>query len=260
MITYLKRKFFTILGKTPATMEMVSYWKTNDKVEAKLYHNEKGVLVMQMVGEKYPFPGFPRGHILFGSLSKLKHEIKNQMFNDSWKMLEEGKSKEEINERIKKEVLPNIFTLLESQKYDIVPSNRLVEPVREIHRAWTKVGQGENSLKLRDVMCHVLQEDDAYRFRVQWLASYFPRWWGCSVKLFEKALMIMEHAEIIGDMKERIRLLRRILLTVLSDDSMRNQFYALCKEINWKRVRLSKADRYFFRGKYFRCDLDKFEY
>ena len=80
------------------------------------------------------------------------------------------------------------------------------------------------------------------------------------MKLFEKALMIMEHAEIIGDMKERIRLLRRILLTVLSDDSMRNQFYALCKEINWKRVRLSKADRYFFRGKYFRCDLDKFEY
>ena len=259
--TFIKRKLYKLLGHTPATMPMVRYWKTGEAVSAKLIHDEAGRLVMQMEGEDEVFPGFPRGYLLFGKLSKLKHEIKNQIFNDSWRMLEDGVPTKLIAQKIKEKVLPNIFAILEDQKYDLVPENKLSPAVKEIHRAWTKVGRG---LKLRDVLCHILQEDDAYRWRVQWLAGYFnPNAWyffGNPVKAFQIALEWLEVAEVIGDMKERQRLLKRVLLALIEDEGFKRSFLAFYKEVDWKKVRLTKADKYFFRGKYFKVDLDKFEY
>lgn len=250
-------------------MESVKYWKTKDRVEARLIHDENGLQVLKMEGEKYPFPGFPRGHILFGKLSKLKHEIKNRIFNDSWKLLEEGKPLKI------RETLPNIFTLLEDQKYDIVPPDKLVPPVKEIHRAWTKIAKSDSSRKLRDVLCHIIQEDDGYRFRTMDMAEYFnPNlWWkkiyrfifrknyaDSIIKDLEIALIIIENCEIIGDMKERQRLLKRVLLAVLQDRGFRKSFEELCREIDWKKVYLTKADRYFFRGKWYKTDYRLFDY
>ena len=250
MIT-LKRLFFKLIGKTPADMEMVRYWKQKGAVEAKVM-TVNGVTVMQMEGEKYLFPGFPRGYLLFGKLSKLKHEIKNQIFNDSWAKLESGDTKvvEHVNS-----VLPNIYELFEGYKYDVLPPENMVSSVREIHRAWTKVNPDS---KLRDIVCFIFQEDDAYRFRFQWMASYFGT--GNAVQKLKRGLTWMEDAEIIGDMKERVRLIRRIMLEILIDPKNKYFLEKLFREINWNRVKLTKADKYFFRGKYFKVDFDKFDY
>jgi hypothetical protein len=120
-------------------------------------------------------------------------------------------------------------------------------------------------LLLRDLITYVLQEDDSYRFRLQWVAGYFnPNSWfqlfSNPISLFEKALMLLENAEVIGDMKERIRLFRRIILTLLTNDVWRGWFIKLSNEIDWKKVRMTRADKFFFRGKYFKVDLDRFEY
>lgn len=141
----------------------------------------------------------------------------------------------------------------------MLPPTKMCAPVREIHRAWTKVAKTEHSRKLRDIFCHIMQEDDAYRFRLQWMAQFFkPRWWGDNIKRFEKAMQFMEHAEVIEDMKERQRLWRRILLVCYRQ--MRPEFESFMREVNWKKVHLSDADKFFFRGKWFKVDLDKFEY
>lgn len=246
-------------------MPMVQYWKHKDKVQAKLMRAPDGSTIMQMDGEAFAFPGFPRGHLLFGSLSKLKHEIKNQIFNTLWAKLEVGLPEEQVGQKVRL-ILPNIFAILEQQKYELVPPQRMCVPVREIHRAWTKVAPSKQSLLLRDTICHIIQEDDSYRFRIQWLVTYFnPSSWhmrllGNPVEQFEKALQMLEHGEVISDMKERIRLLRRILVAVLKDPVWRENFLNLCKEIDWKKVKLSDADKFFFRGKYFKVDLDKFDY
>lgn len=251
---------------TPADMPMVKYWKTNSSVQAKVIKAADGSTIMQMEGERYAFPGFPRGHVLFGKLSKLKHEIKNQVFNDSWAKLENGTPEIEIGRDIRETILDRIFPYLEEQKYDLLPPEKMCVPVRELHRAWTKIATSEKSLKLRDTMCHILQEDDAYRFRVQWLVMWFnpSRWYmrflGDPIQQLEKTLVMLEQAEVIGDMKERIRLLRRIVLAVLKDPVWRDNFSKLCNEIDWKKVQMSKADKFFFRGKWFKVDLDKFEY
>src|SRR3990167_11556582 len=89
------RWFFKLIRSNPSKLPMVRFWKFKESVAAKLTKNKDGALVMMMEGEDEVFPGFPRGHLLFASLSKLKHEIKNQMFNEAWRLLEEGKSNDE---------------------------------------------------------------------------------------------------------------------------------------------------------------------
>jgi hypothetical protein len=248
--------------------EMVSYWKTKESVEAKVTTAEDGHYIMWMDGEKYPFPGFPRGSILFSTVSKLKHEIKNQIFNTAWYALEDGKPKDEVIRDIKQKVLPEIQKLTEERRLLLLPPRRMVPAVREIWRAFEVVGEGNPKIQsLKETLCLILQEDDAYRFRVGWIVKFFNpssltwRMFGKNlIKTFDFALQMLEHGEVIDDMKERIRLLRRILLLVLEDEQIRGYFEAFCKEVDWNKVKLTEADKYFFRGKYFKVDYPEFEY
>ena len=245
-------------------MEMVSYWKDKESVTAKVTNAEDGSLIMCLEGEKYPFPTYPRGHLLFGPLSKLKHEIKVQIFNENWWKLEAGVSKKEVIKDIKSKLFNEIAEIAELSKYDMLPLNKMTPSVREIYRAWTKIAP-EKTYPLRDYLCFILQEDDGYRMRLQWLVEYFNpnAWylrWVNPIELFEKALNMIEQAEVIGDMKERERLLRRILLVCLEDNTIGDLFVKLCREIDWNKVKLTEADKYHFRGKYFKVDYKIIEY
>lgn len=242
-------------------MPMVKYWKTSSSIPAKVTI-ENGALVMKMEGEDETFPGFPRGHSLFGSLSPLKHQIKNQIFNDSWKKLEDGISHDVIISDIKRILSTGLTEFWENVRYDAVPPQKMVKAVKEIWRVLTILEKEEPKIRpIKEMLCFILQEDDAYRFRVQWLFDIFrPRWWINPVKWFSIALTELENAEIIGDMKERQRLLKRILLLILEDKKILYFFKRFCSLVDWKKVRLSKADRYHFRGKWFKTDWMYFEY
>lgn len=252
---------------------MVSYWKTKESVKAKVTLDPRGHYVMLMQGEKYPFPGFPRGQILFGGLSKLKHNIKNLFFNDSWAKLEDGTSHEAIICGLKTTVLDRIGEIVEELKYDMVPSDKMVPAVKEFHRAMTvlereiPVDKRNRFKNLKDAACFILQEDDAYRFRLQWLIGFFnPSSWATRIikknlpALFLRSLDYLEVGEVVGDMKERVRLVKRILALILEDKGIRSLFDRLCSEMDWNKLKLTKADKYFFRGKWFKVDLDRFEY
>lgn len=240
-------------------MPMVAYWKTKESAAAKITKSKDGAIIMQIEGEKYPFPTFPRGHLLFGQLSKLKHEIKNQIFNDSWWLLEEGKDRKEVISQIKRRLFTEIPTYFESLRYDMLPTNRMCPAVREIYRAWTKVSP--ETWILRDYLCMILQEDDAYRFRLSWVADWFGLFAKLNpVKAFNVALKMLEHGEVIGDMKERQRLLHRILMLALEDKGIKDKFVRLFREIDWSKVKLTEADKFHFRGKYFKVDYKLFDY
>lgn len=243
---------------------MVQWWKEKESVKAKVTEADDGHYIMWMEGEKYPFPGFPRGHLLYGSLSPLKHQIKNQIFNHAWARLENGDDPQEVANEIKGPILDRILQLGHEARHEMLPPERMVPSVREIHRAWTvaadyvRPDKRHKVLGLRDIMCFILQEDDGYRFRVQWLTNYFPK--RNPKKYFDVALKMMEYAEVVGDMKERIRLLRRICNLVLEDEIMGTLFDIFVKEVDWNKVKLSKADKYYFRAKYFKVDYDKYDY
>lgn len=249
----LLKWFFAIVGRTPADMEMVQYWKTKTEASAKVTKAKDGTTLMYIEGEKYPQVSYPRGYLLYGKLSKLKHEIKNQIFNESWAMLEAGKSEHDVMEHIYSR-LPAIYEIAEGLKYDMPPVKTLAPAVRELHRAWSQHSQDQ----LRDIVCLILQEDDSYRFRVQWMAPYFMGFFKkTAISALEEAFTAIEHAEVIDDMKERERLWKRILMVVARQNPT---FIKILDSINWKKMQLTKGDKYHFRGKYFKVDTDLFDY
>ena len=258
----------------PGKMPMVSYWRTKEFTEGKLTTKD-GATLMVMNGEKYPMWGFPRGHLLipqdktiknavtledrikkYGTFSVLKHECK-QIFNEIWRKLEEGVA----HETIIKEALKSLDKLpIENLKYDLMPVSTMCPAVREIHRAWTKVAPSPLSLKIRDVLTLIAQEDDGYRYRIQWLVIWWPLLKLNPVKLLDKGLEMVEHGEVVGDMKERIRLLRRGLNLLLENPRIKELFIKFFKEVSWRKVKIKEMDRYHFRAKYFKADLDVLEY
>lgn len=259
MLTFLIKWYFKLTRKSPADMPMVRYWKTKESADGKITKGPDGSEIMQIEGEDYPLKNFPRTHLLFGPLSKLKHEIKNQIFNESWYALEGGADPKEVIQNIKTKLFREIPSFYAPMKYDMLPENKLNPVVREIYRAWTKVSP--ETAVLRDYLCLILQEDDSYCLRVQWLAE----WYGLFMKLnpvrsFDFALSMLEHGEVVGDMKERARLLRQVLMLALEDPKIREKFIALFREIRWRKVRLSPGDKYHFRAKYFKVDLKYFDY
>lgn len=275
MFTKIIRWYFKLINKSPTDMEMVSYWKTQKGVQAKVTKAKDGSTHMVMEGEKYPFPTFPRAFILFGPLSKLKHEIKTQIFNETWHRLKNGENRQTIIKDVKKILLEGVkvkdtsalygrrYTsgeeLMEILKYDMLPPNAMSPFSREIYRAWKKISP--KTSKLRDTIIFIAQEDDAYRFRIQWLCQWFGWFMKINpVKSFDYALRMMEHAEVISDMKERIRLFRTVLMLALEDQNIRRKFIALFREIKWSKVKLTKGDKYHFRGKYFKVDYKYLEY
>lgn len=168
--------------------ESVSYYKTKDTTHAKVIQAESGAMEMEIKGEKYNYPGFPRGHVLIGPLAKLKNTIKNSVFN---------------------QVFAEIDAMSKEMKHDMLPPEKLTPAVRELWRVLEELEDAEivpdmkgRIALIRKVMCFFLQEDDAYRFRYQW---------------------VMEHLDL-------------------------------------SKVKLTKADKYYFRGKYFKVDHDKYDY
>ncbi len=166
----------------------VKYWNWGQGVKAKVGYAEDGSYKMDVQGEDYAYPGFPRGHVLTGPLAKLKHSVKNMVFN---------------------QVFAEIEKMAKEYSSDMMPPEKMAPAVRELWRCLDRLENAEvvDDMKkrihlIKIVMTFFLQEDDAYRFRWQWL---------------------MEHLDI-------------------------------------KKVKLSEADKYYFRGKYFKVDHDLFDY
>jgi hypothetical protein len=262
MIKKILQKFFNIQQEE----EIVQYWKTKLAVEAKVTTAKDGSYIMWMEGEKYPFPGFPRGLVLYKSLSKLKHELK-QVCNRAWYALEEGQNSEEVVKNIKLSLFTDIKALMDERRLLMLPPEKMSPMVREVWRAFTVLEKRHKSEKIRvckEILCFILQEDDAYRFRVGYVMQFIRGflWFRPKdpIKQFDLALGLLEHAEIVGDMKERQRLLRRILMLCLKDVNIKSLFIELTEEWDWNKLKLTKADKYYFRGKWFKVDYPANQY
>lgn len=225
--------------------EMVTWWQTKEAVQAKVTTDKDGSYIMWMEGEKYPFPGYPRGHLLYGTLSKLKHEIKVQLFNENYWRLERG---EPIQLGT---ALKNIYELAEKSKYDMMPPDKLSPAMKELYKSLSHP-------IWRDILTYIFQEDDGYRFRLQWIIPYLSK--KDPIGSFDKAMEMLEHGEVVEDMKDRVRLIRRILLEIWKDPEYAKYWIDFVQNADLNKLKLSKADKYFFRAKYFKVDYPYKEY
>jgi hypothetical protein len=168
--------------------ESVRYYKKSNAARARLMNAKDGSLQMEIQGEKYPFAGFPRGHVLMGPLAGLKKKLKDLVFN---------------------QVFEEIDKMYDTIKTDALPVERCCPAVRELNR--------------------VLQR--------------------------------LEDAEVTEDMKGRIRLIKKVLTFFLQeDDAYRFRWQWVMERLDISKIKLSKGDKYYFRGKYFKVDHDKWDY
>lgn len=168
--------------------ESVQYGKKAEWAKARLTNAKDGSLQMEIKGEKYPFAGFPRAHVLTGPLAALKHKVKNMVFN---------------------QVFEEIDRMAKDMNSEMLPPEKMCPAIRELNR--------------------VLQE--------------------------------LEDAEVVEDMKARIRLIKKVFTFFLQeDDAYRYRFQWVIERLDKSKVKLSKSDKYYFRGKYFKVDHGHYDY
>ena len=127
--------------------EMVQYGSRSGKAKAYAYIDPKtGEKKMKIEGEKYDLRGVPRHHLLHGPMAPLKRYIKNMIIEQMVKCLPHK-----------------------------IPDDQLIIPVRELARVfdlWIEA-EDEPEMKrlagqLKDPICMILQEDDAWLWRFMW--------------------------------------------------------------------------------------------
>ncbi len=140
---------------------MVKYWKWGGVALAKVTKAPDGSDQMYIEGEDYAYPGFPRGHVLMNPLAKLKHAVKNKIFND---------------------VFAELQIMANDYKYDMAPREKMVPAVREIYDLLEFMEHMEvvDDMKkrislIKMILTFFLQEDDAYRFRAQYFLSHIKQ-------------------------------------------------------------------------------------
>lgn len=196
MLNKIFSTFFSVLYRIRPP-KMVGYWKKSDGALARVKKNDKGYYEMQVKGEEYSMPGFPRGPVLFSTIGKLKHIAKTEIFNAF--AAEFAKIKKDL-------------------QIDMVEPDKMVPAVKHL---WDT---------------------------------------------FE----LIENCEVTEDMKGRIKLMKEVLCFLLdSDDAYRFRTQHFLWLMNQRKVKPSKQDMYYFRGKYYKPDrylklfgkvFDKFEY
>lgn len=140
-----------ILGIPKKYKEQVMYGVRGGKQLAKSKLNKDGEIILDIKGEKYPLAGHPRHHFMHGPLSPLKNKMKNLVIESIPKLLEKC-----------------ISSQLPEEQWCVS-----VKAIGKVFDKWIEA-EDEPSMKylagqIKDAICMFLQEDDAYRFRVQWL-------------------------------------------------------------------------------------------
>lgn len=114
-----------------------------------VFNVDSNSMELHVKGEKYPMRAWPRYHVLHGPMAPLKRYIKNLIIEQVVKLL----------------------------PYKI-PDENLAEPVREIARVFDLMVQLEDEPEMKrlmgqfkDAVTMILQEDDAWRYRLQWAAE-----------------------------------------------------------------------------------------
>ncbi len=141
-------KTYARAGRDKQTV--VQYGERNGKeLSQPVFNSETQSMEMHIRDEKYPMRAFPRHHFLNGPLAPLKRYIKNLV----------------------------IEQLVKCLPYKI-PDENLAEPVRELARVFDLMVKLEDEPEMKrlmgqfkDAITMILQEDDAWRYRIQFAAE-----------------------------------------------------------------------------------------
>lgn len=219
---------------------------------------EKGGIMTYMEGHKEPYQGFPffefvekidlLKKIVRSGLSGMYHSLKKR--NRLWFLT----------------LIPSVWFFKTFVYSSIYTAYRIVErfkirrkryspSMRELHRAFSKE-QGETPwdrelrLMIRDILCMVLEFDNAYRFRFQDIVMEMDkkRLKRRPIKELNRLLDIMSGREKEQTVKDSWKLLKLFVSIYLRiDRKMRKLLVNVLLELDLKEIELTKEDKHYCR-------------
>lgn len=226
--------------------------KMNKNGSPKIEFPEEGGTLTYCYGYKYPFKGLPLQKYV-----EILVSIK-RMFMESLRLFRHKAMIPFISLLViipnRKKVLDLIFDFyinIASHSFTncILEPKKYCDSVREIYRTFEVISQTEKTKKVRDIVCTLIEYDNAYRYRLQDAAQEFDkdRFFINGKKELDRVLDIMILREKNEGMKDKWRLFKRYLpfaLKIINKD-----FLNFIKEIDLTKLYIDESDRYFMSMK-----------
>lgn len=249
--------------------EMVKYGQASKGyARGKIIKAPDGSVQMEIQGEKYPFPGHPRAHVLLnGTLNKMKELMKKYIFHAIFDEIPKGFSDEHLNPFLKD--LWRVFTLMEEAEI----TGDMKSQVRNLKKATCFFLQESTKLTLKlkimlGVMTKIVKEASPDMFPEEQLCPFVKEVWRAITDL--KGNKLTETMKKAGcyflqeDDAWRFRSqwayerLNRKLSKNISIPFDKNDWQATAQfiigKLDYKKCRLGKVGMYYLRGKWFRPD------
>lgn len=221
----------------------------------------EGGILTYMQGHPYPYRGFP--YFEFVDKIDLIKKITRAMFSGLYHELKR-KNKLSFLSLIpalwifRSFVRTGIYVFYRIIERFRMKSSRYSQAIRELHRAFSLEApneiedQRELRIRIRDLVCMILENDNAYRFRFQDIAEHLDK---DKIKTnpiheLDSLLKLMSEREITQDIKDTWKLLRLFISLYLRfDKRLRNIIINGLSEINIEKVKLTPEDKHFCEGR-----------
>jgi len=215
---------------------------------SKVEFPEKGGILTYLKGYEQPYRGFPYFEMVerVNDVKKISKKIFGKIYHNT-------KGIRKLKLLL---ILPLANPLLSGFRYAFwfhikkfrMKSVRYSQAVREIYRAFTALGESEEVTEWRDLMCMILEFDNAYRYRFQDVVSEMNKDALAKKPLKEirRLLDLIIEREVEDDLRDRWIQMRDFGCSVLRFmPKITDLFQRFLLEINLEEIGLSKEDRYF---------------
>jgi hypothetical protein len=228
-----------LVGKRPADT------KKDDITVARVDFPKTGGVLTFYLGHKYPMKGFAisetvqKINIIKSTLHYAVSKLAENKFSLLLFFLFFRKSLELVFSTF-------IETVYKSMFYEMLSENRWCDCVREVRRVFSKIGV---SPELTGVVSLMLEFDDAYRYRFQWVMEKLNKE-NKTIPEIQRLLGILAENEFhpesqnenrLGDKWKKYK--KAVHLLRLHRPSMK-LIKAFLKEVDIDKIKLSKEDRY----------------
>jgi len=224
----------------------------------KVEFPEEGGILTYMEGQKYPYRGFPYFEFV-ETMDKIKKIVKGMASGFYHNIYKGNKVKLltflPIAWAIKRLFYAGVYTFYRLiERFKIKPI-RYCQAMREVHRAFSIERKNESPktkelrLMLRDLICMVLEFDNAYRFRFQDLMEEFNKenFRKSQIKELNRLIDIAISREKTQELKDMWTLMKMGLLYLKIDKELEKMLVDIFSQIDLERVKLTIEDKSYCR-------------
>uniref|UniRef100_A0A7V3JAA4 Uncharacterized protein n=1 Tax=candidate division CPR3 bacterium TaxID=2268181 RepID=A0A7V3JAA4_UNCC3 len=247
------------MRETPALSDVKREEENQDVFPlTKVEFPEEGGILTYMEGQEYPYRGFPYFEFV-ETMDKIKKIVKGMVSGIYHNIYKGNKAKLltflSIAWAIKRIFYAGVYTFYRLiERFKIKPI-RYCQAIRELYRAFSIERKDEKPkikelrIMLRELMCMILEFDNAYRFRFQDLMEEFNKenFKKSPIKELNRLIDIAISREKTQELKDMWTLMKMGLLYLKIDKKLEKMLVDVFSQIDLEKVKLTIEDKSYCR-------------